>query len=144
MLVKFEDDKINFIDSNDHFLGFDLVEKCCENFGWGVENAFTREVILSSQSFPEDTTDTHTLDGYVFPEDCYVGVEQNYLTYEEWEEEHGDSDEDWEPEGGVAVFAAVHPTKDPIYIKLYNHHSGYYAHLWTFKVGTEQTLTGEL
>lgn len=36
MLVKHTGGKVNFIDANDAFVGFDFESCCCENFGYYV------------------------------------------------------------------------------------------------------------
>lgn len=39
MLIKEENYRINFIDKNDAFIGFDYGAKCCEDFGWFISGS---------------------------------------------------------------------------------------------------------
>ena len=38
MLIKHEKYKVNFIDENDNFVGFDDEPQCCEEFWWKIIN----------------------------------------------------------------------------------------------------------
>ena len=39
MLIKEESGRINFIDKNDAFVGFDYGHQCCEDFGWFISGS---------------------------------------------------------------------------------------------------------
>ena len=46
MLIKEESGRINFIDKNDAFVGFDFSQSCCEDFGWYAAKKSTSEIPL--------------------------------------------------------------------------------------------------
>jgi hypothetical protein len=49
--------KVNFTDSNDVFVGFDMSSQCCEDFGWGVSKEITTN---------DEYEGIADFDGYVF------------------------------------------------------------------------------
>lgn len=113
MLVKEENGKINFIDKNDAFVGFDSESSCCEQFGWYVSDHLT-------ENEPEEDL---PLEGYWFD----TGVD------------HAEVEGYWE-EGGCVAFKLVNGSGDVRYLHLYNHHNGYYSHGWEASWGCEGYL----
>lgn len=48
MLVKGQGYKINFIDKEDSYVGFDYESSCCENFWWDVRDASNQVLVEDS------------------------------------------------------------------------------------------------
>ncbi len=115
MLIKEEKGRINFIDDNDNFVGFDFEKDCCENFGWHVANEMT-EVAPDNEP---------SLDGFRFD-----------TTVEPQNIEIDDEDDC----GGTVVFKCVNDAGDVLYLHLSNVHNGFYSHGWDASWGPEGTL----
>ena len=106
MLVKDESGKINFIDKNDCFVGFDYMQDCCEEFGWYSSTEIQAEDI--------DNDDPNDIDGFCFD------TEFQPVTVE-------DAGDD---EGGTVAFRMINDSGDVKYLHLFNSHNGYYSHGW--------------
>lgn len=100
---------INFIDSNDNFVGYDDGILCCERFGW----------FFSRVPGKEDATHDSAAEGYVWavhvppcrPEELNI------------------PDVDIK-ECDAVSFMAMGPDGDVLWLTLYNAHNGYYSHGW--------------
>ena len=110
------DNKVNFVDENNVFLGYDLNQQCCENAGWFISDKIESEILE-----PAPTVQIHELRPYVFDPYFFQGGVQ-------------DTDPDWEE--SLAIFKLVSPEVEskPKYIHLYNVHNGYYAHGFVIRV----------
>ena len=102
-----DDDRINFVDDRNAFVGFDVFQSCCEDFGWAFSRGDGQEIDDESESthyhFVRPLKD---IDGQVDPVS-------------------GESDD----AGGEAIFRLEHDGGGrPLYLHLWNHHNGYYAH----------------
>jgi len=133
MLIKDCDGRINFIDKNDYYLGFDTEQDCCEDFGWAVyrKGEGNRETLLTMGTDTVGINDSELLEGYTFP--------NNYM-YEDGS--FGDEYED--DYGSYVVFLAIHPTEPDVYICFTNSHNGYYYHIWDFKHNNQVINDGEI
>jgi hypothetical protein len=99
-----KDGKINFIDDNNVFVGFDYKASCCETFGWAL-----------SRDFP-----THAKEG------CH-GIDPDGFQFDT-RYFYCDSKPDWYlDKGGIAVFK-LKKEDEVIYLTLWNSHNGYYSH----------------
>jgi len=108
--------KVNFIDSNNVILGYDLYQNCCEDAFWTIsENKDGSDPIYGSGKFEGEEI---ALWSYVFDPDFY------------------ERDDDESREQYVAIFKLVDWTiakkRPDLYIRLENHHNGYYSHGFTF------------
>lgn len=113
MLIKETEDKVNFIDKNDNFVGYDMYGQCCEYFGWYVTDCLS-----------EDTkTENLNLEGYYFD------------TQVEPIDVNGDFDS-----GGCVAFRCVNDNNEVRYLHLFNDHNGYYSHGWDSSFGCEGYL----
>lgn len=110
--------KVNFVDDNNVFVGFDYSQGCCEDFGWfltrtkpvpDVEAADADKI--EGEDFPGYNFDTSFNEGELYP---------NY--------DHN--------EGGSVTFRLTNGTEE-MFLTLYNHHNGYYGHGWEMKNGGE-------
>lgn len=99
-------EKINFIDRNDNFVGFDFSSQCCEYFGYYFANAVTDK---EPEIQPEH-------DGFYFDTSSAV-IDVEF------------TDECSDEDNGVA-FKCVNDEGCSIYLHLTNSHNGYYSHGW--------------
>lgn len=114
MLIKICGDKVNFIDSNDVFVGYDLGQDCCEHADWYVtsvrnENAYKN----NDYDYLSGVQDGINVTGFVF--------DQTFVEAPDF----GD--------GGMVIFRLTKGDEE-IFLHLFNSHNGYYGH------GFETTL----
>lgn len=112
-IIPIDDDefnkKINFVDSENKFVGFDLSERCCENFGW----------FISQREEDEPIDGNGIIDGledYIFNQ-YYFGRVENSDDLEE---------------GALVRFKLEAEGKPDLFLHLFNHHNGYYSHGFLF------------
>lgn len=110
MLIKVEGDKTNFIDSQDHFIGFDTGQDCCEHAGWFIsdkkENYDTGSENEGDRGF--------NVEGFNFVPGAVTEVtpdEDAGLDY-----------------GGMVIFTLRDEKGNELYLHLFNCHNGYYGH----------------
>lgn len=119
MFIAFENnEKINFVDSNNVFVGYDMGQCCCESAGWFISKKMESEV-------PDAVEKPDTLPGWVF--------DRNY-NFKEVTNSHFD-------EGGMVVFRLVNGS-DEKFLHLYNIHNGYYGHGFTFEIDDSVKVEG--
>ena len=103
-----KDGKINFVDENDVFVGFDYQSCCCEHFDW----FYSKEVpkVLDIEG-PDEFHDNFDPKGWVFDtsfcKEVSGGYEDNWVTFR------------------------LVKGKEEVFLVLYNCHNGYYAHGYT-------------
>jgi hypothetical protein len=114
MLIKEMDYKINFIDKNDNFVGFDYTSSCCEDFGWFVA-AEVGGVKLDDSAISDYWFDVNHEPIDTTPEDGY-------------------------DEGGTVAFRMTNANGGALYLHLYNHHNGCYSHGWESSWGESGAL----
>lgn len=111
--------KVNFIDTNNVILGYDLDQSCCETAFWAISDRKDGSRPIhhgdGRSSFEAE------LDGYCFdPDFCE-------------RESAGEDGED----GGAAVFkltfAKYGASRPDLFLRLENQHNGYYCHGFTFR-----------
>lgn len=117
MLVKEQGGKINFIDRNDCFVGFDYYACCCESFGWYVASEPSADPV-------PDLDDEAALNGFWFD-----------TATEPTDVEDADADQ-----GGTVAFRCVNEAGDVVWLHLYNSHNGYYSHGWETSWGQSGSL----
>jgi len=120
-------EKVNFVDSNNVFVGYGLGQDCCEYADWFIDTKIHDRVVTSI--FDENLVDydelklkTHKerrdLKGFVFDKDFYRIIESK------------DNDCGLDA-GGMAVFRIVKGEAEK-FIHIFNCHNGYYAHGFEF------------
>jgi hypothetical protein len=113
-------DKVNFIDSNNVILGYDLLQSCCEDAFWTISEKQDGSDPIYEGS--DDAVKEIELDGYCFdPKFCE-------------RKSYGDDGEDF----AVSIFKLVgspwlNPKLPDLFLRLENHHNGYYSHGFTFR-----------
>ena len=115
-----KDGKVNFVDVNNVFVGFDNEQSSCECFGYAIlghiEENFSE---LYSYHHSEEELESYTFD---------VSFVTAVIDKE-------DEDENKE---AVAVFKLVSDGKNDLFLHLYNSHSGWYSH--GFEMKKEDTV----
>ena len=122
MKVFEEDGKINFVDVNNVFVGYNISQGCCEHADW-----FIADKII--ECLPEDlaTMKCTNLDGYVFDKSFFREV----------------TGSDFQ-DGKMVVFRLVNVFLGNRYLHLFNCHNGYYGHGFEMKVGDAVEREGVL
>jgi hypothetical protein len=110
--------KVNFIDSNNVILGYDLEQSCCEHAFWTISEKLDGSDPIHKGD--DKAMQEIELDGYCF--------DPNYC-----QRHDNENDEEY-----VATFKLVgHPYGTPklpeLFLRLENHHNGYYSHGFTFR-----------
>jgi len=111
--------KINFIDEEDVFVGYDYTQDCCEVFGY----RFATEPLECGEESTINE-DTFPLDGYLFDKNFFA--------------ECGDHD------GGGSCSFRLRKDDSEIFLTLYNHHNGYYGHGFAMTHGASTAYHGTL
>lgn len=107
------DKKVNFVDTNNVFVGYDLSQDCCEQADWFLSGNI-------EEGIPENIMKSDFLDGYVFDTEFFKEI----------------SGSDFE-EGGMVVFKLVNIHQEK-YLHLFNCHNGYYAHGFEMKINDKK------
>ena len=111
-------ESINFIDSNEVFLGFDYSSKCCEDFGYITSRS--EELNLSDAESISELDDDLELEGYDFDREYFNQEYRGLANY--------------------VTFRCVKDGAEDIYLTIYNRHNGYYWHGFNFKNKEEVIL----
>lgn len=99
-------DKVNFVDGNDVFVGYDLGQKCCENAGYFLADNISSEIQDMAGFGHPDTDD------YLFDKDFFQNVSSDDLV-----------------NVNMVVFRLFNKGKPDLFLHLYNvSNNGYYAH----------------
>ena len=112
--------KINFIDENNVFVGYDIEQSCCEHADWFISMKEPNKI--------EDFKDLD-FDNYVFDKTFF---KENPL--------HKDDVDD----GGSVLFRLVDHTGGEAFLCLFNSHNGYYGHGFELKIGGQSIKEGLL
>ena len=120
------EDKVNFVDENNVFVGYDLGQDCCENANWFIADAPKNEILENDKSrdvseYQFDTSYFKRIDG-----SGYAG-ETSYIDG-----------------GGMVIFRLKAKNKPDIYLHLFNCQNGYYGHGFEAKIGDEKWKDGLL
>ena len=105
------EDKVNFVDENNVFLGYDLTQDCCEYADWFISKE-TPKIIPK-----EPNQDEELLKDYKFV--------NTYIKHHDVD--HEDKKLDERPTT-VVSFKIRNNVNDELYINLFNNHNGYYTH----------------
>lgn len=116
-------DKVNFVDSNNVFVGYDLGQDCCEHAGWFIKP----EPTAYSYEFEPVLEQAPDVEGYDF--------DPSY--------EKGDSGGDLDG-GGMTIFRLTSGSLPDLYLHIFNAHNGYYCHGFEVKHGDVLVREGYL
>lgn len=126
MKIFADDTKVNFVDENNVFIGYDLSRSCCECADWFVSSGVHVKqpdsieddpIVAAAKGVPYKP---NGLTGYVFDTSYFKEVEG------------GDFDG-----GGMVVFRLTNGM-DEQFVHIFNSHNGYYGH------GFKVTISGEV
>lgn len=112
-------EKVNFVDQNNVYLGYDMDQNCCEHADWFIHTEPTSKTLDTKRTDLEDF--------------CFD--KKFFHTYEVTCD---DSDTT-----NMAVFK-ITDGKTDLYIHLFNCHNGYYGHGFDFKINNRLTREGSL
>ncbi len=119
------DEKVNFVDDNDVFVGYDMGQSCCEQADWFILEEITPYTYdLDDHLRAKSTPD---LVDYCFDINFFKEVESSDLDA-----------------GGMVAFKLTSKNKPDLYLHLFNAHNGYYGHGFTVKHGDETVKNGDL
>lgn len=114
------DSKVNFTDGNDVFVGYDMSQDCCEQFGWYITDCIDLDINLSEGKQPDT-------EGYLFDTTFFEELSGDGYDVESY-----------------AVFKLVKDGCCDLYLLLFNHHNGYYSHGFSATIGGEVWKEGYL
>lgn len=111
---------VNFVDSNNVLVGYDMNRDCCEEFGY----YFTKDV-PKGRSESGDNNDDKIIEPDIsnFNFDTTTGVVEDL-----------DS----------CVYFKLDDGTNTIYLVFYNYHNGYYAHGWDFVIDEDNLEKGTI
>lgn len=116
------DGKINFVDDNNVFVGFDTEGACCEKFGY----TFTMFIPEDMDSLYSDVKES-ILEGYNF--------DKNFIKDLPYPKNY---------ENGGAKCFRLEKDEEEVYLTIYNYHNGYYSHGFEFVNDEEIIEEGRL
>jgi len=115
------DSKVNFVDNNDVYVGYDIEQLCFEDAGWFVADKIT------PYNRDESSRKEYDVEDYVFDKDFFQTVDSDALD-----------------EGCMVAFKLVSKGKPDLFLHLYNCQNGFYGHGFTVKHSGEIVDEGEL
>ena len=125
-------DKVNFVDKNNSFVGFEIGGRCCETYGWFV----ARKIPMTKEEFKNqyeiNPNPTLGYENYTF--DCELAIPEGY-------------DKVFDNESlSYAVFSLSepHPNYNKIYLIIFNEQNGCYSHGFEFNIHDELKGEGKL
>lgn len=107
--------KVNFVDDNDVFVGYDMSQFCCEDAGWFISEEITP---YRWEGMPKGSE--YDLEKYVFEKSFEKEIEGGNLDC-----------------GTMVIFKLISEDNPDLYLHIYNAHNGYYSH------GLEVSMEGE-
>lgn len=114
-----KNNKVNFVDKNNVFVGYDMGQSCCEDANWFINTKKSKYLYdFRAEEKDEKGSQDFDVSSYVF--------DKKYF-------ESGDGDLDG---GGMVVFRLLADGKPDLFLHIYNSHNGYYGH------GFEATIDG--
>jgi hypothetical protein len=103
-------EKVNYVDENDRFVGYDMMRNCCESFGHCI--ATTPEAETYDGPVKRVKTEDVDLSPYRFVDEPPTKVEP----------------EDEYDRGGTLFFRIAAEGLPDLFVAIWNYHNGYYAH----------------
>lgn len=118
--------KTNFIDRNNVVLGFDLLENCCEDFGWFIIDTpcKNKDTFIAVK----DQEKSIRYLGYCFD----IEYNEKVIINDDFKDIN------------IVIFRISNEKGDLKYLHLYNHHNGYYTHGFALSLNSNLHKTGEL
>jgi len=117
--------KVNFVDENDVYVGYDTDQECCEDVGYFIAEKITPY----SYGLNPEKTNKPDIDGYVFDKAFFEYVASNDRML---------------IAGGMVAFKMTCDGKPDLFLHLYNAHNGYYGHGFEVKHSGEIVISDYL
>lgn len=131
------DAKINFIDKNNVFVGFDYTHKCCEEFGYIISDHIPNNKEELYQ-YLSSRNDNINYDEYIFDQSFNYSVP-------DFDNQDIDDDDYNAQHMSIIVFKLISElTKKELYLTLFNDHNGAYSHGFECKHNEHLLYTGSL
>jgi hypothetical protein len=127
------DSKVNFVDSNNVVLGFDIAQCCCEEADWFIADSPTHKILDRKETIdgtPEEMV------GWNFDPNYFQKV--NYVPSSGKPHEYNVLEE-----GSMVIFRIVKGDGEK-FIHLYNCHNGYYSHGFNLNVEGRTIHDGDI
>lgn len=107
--------KVNFVDENNVFVGFDTMQDCCEYADWFISDSITEYDSFEGFEHFVEANKPRLLQGYGFDASFFCSLTSGSLDC-----------------GEMVVFKLYHENSNPLYLHLFNCHNGYYGHGFEF------------
>ena len=122
------EEKVNFVDKNNVFVGYDRAQTCCEHASWFISDKEENED-------REDNGINTGLEDYIFDTGYFKEVEPKK-----------EADDSWSclDQGGMVRFKLIADNKPDLYLHIFNSHSGHYGHGFEAKIGDTSWKKGWL
>lgn len=120
-----KNEKVNFVDEKNVFVGYDLAQDCCEYACWTI----TDSQVLHFNDLDSTTQTLETESDWVFDPKFFLSDSTSYDGMLE--------------DGGCATFKLVNGTNTK-YLHIFNSHNGYYAHGFEVNFGDGLITKGYL
>ena len=128
MIIFETDNKVNYVDDNNVFVGADTTQHCCEDF---------RSLVTNSPDLEYDYDDKFV--------ECSVQTNHKFPTEAEPNEEFSEYSFDttyhqmygWSDGGRRATFRLVAEGKEDLFLHFVNAQNGYYTHEIEYKINGE-------
>jgi len=104
------EDKVNFVDENNIFIGYDLKQQCCEQAYYYITDEIIKPEVFNRKNIKDYSENNEILKDYIF------------------DIENGITD----IADGIVIKLTSEGKKD-LFLHLYNIHNGYYAHSYLIK-----------
>lgn len=114
------DSKVNFIDEENAFVGYDDYRCCCEHADWFLSKNEWTDIPEKKEEYSEEY-----LAGYLFDRGYFKEVHDG---------EAFDA-------GGMVIFRLTKNSEE-LFLHLFNCQNGYYGHGFEFKIGEETIKEG--
>jgi len=112
-----KDGKMNFVDENNVFVGFDYKKDCCEGFGWRIDLKMPETFEFSQREY--DESDAQNIGDQGINTEDWV-FDTSFIF------QRGDSTA--LDKGGAVSFRLMKDCKEAGFLTLWNSHNGYYSH----------------
>jgi len=109
-----KDNKVNFVDKNNVFVGYDLSQNCCEYANWFISES--KENKVHDEQYYEIKRKELNIEDYVFDTKFFEEVDSPDVE-----------------QGGMVRFRLI-GNKKKLFLHLFNCHNGYYGHGFEFKI----------
>lgn len=119
--------KVNFVDENNVFVGYDMRAECCEYASWFIADSICERM-------PSEMENGDGLESFNFDPDFFE---------EKWYLEYNDGDYNVLDKGYMIIFRMTDGSREK-YLHIFNCQNGYYSHGFTMKVGGKTVRDGDL